>query len=69
MEWGAPGPREGAKSIIYGAVSLSLKLSRDNGAYLLPIGKISVASKDARDPKMAQNLWDWTEKKLSDLGY
>lgn len=69
VEWGAPGPREGAKAIVYAATSLSLDLDRDNGAYLLPVGKVSMASKAARDPNMAHDLWDWTENKLNDLGF
>lgn len=69
VELGAPGPREGARAIIHAATSLSLDLHRDNGAYLLPDGKVSMASKAARDPNMAQDLWNWTEDKLNALGF
>ncbi|KAJ5127076.1 Glucose/ribitol dehydrogenase [Penicillium atrosanguineum] len=67
VELGAPGPREGARSIIYAATSTSLTIERDNGAYILPIGKVAVASQAARDPKMAHDLWDWTERKTESL--
>ncbi|KAJ6016408.1 retinol dehydrogenase [Penicillium herquei] len=63
VELGAPGPREGASSIIYAATSPSLKINRDNGAYLLPVGKTSLASKAARDPTMAHHLWKWSEER------
>ncbi|KAJ5925572.1 retinol dehydrogenase [Penicillium verhagenii] len=64
VELGAPGPREGASAIVYAATSMSLQINRDNGAYLLPIGKISAASKAARDSAMAHDLWVWTEERV-----
>jgi hypothetical protein len=64
VELGAPGPREGASNIIYAATSTALKINCDNGAYLLPVGKVSAASKAARDTIMAQNLWDWTVERV-----
>ncbi|KAJ6013216.1 retinol dehydrogenase [Penicillium herquei] len=63
VELGAPGPREGASSIVYAATSPSLKINRDNGAYLLPVGKVSLASKAARDPTMAHDLWKWSDER------
>lgn len=64
VELGAPGPRKGASAIVYAATSTALKINRDNGDYLLPVGKVSVASKAARDTTMAHDLWDWTEERM-----
>jgi hypothetical protein len=64
VELGARGPREGAGAIVYAATSTALKINLDNGAYLLPVGKVSVASKAARDTTMAHDLWDWTEERV-----
>ncbi|GLA41716.1 hypothetical protein AnigIFM63309_009814 [Aspergillus niger] len=65
VELGAPGPRKGAASIIFAAVSPQLKLECHNGAYLLPIGRLSAPSKAGSDAKMAEELWEWTVNALS----
>lgn len=69
VELGAPGPRKGAANILFAAVSPKLRLECDNGAYLLPIGKVSAPSKVGSDPKMAEDLWEWTMKALRSRGY
>jgi NAD(P)-dependent dehydrogenase (short-subunit alcohol dehydrogenase family) len=69
VELGAPGPRKGAANILFAAVSPRLRLECDNGAYLLPIGKVSAPSKAGSDPKMAKDLWEWTTKALRSRGY
>ena len=69
LELGAPGPRKGAANILFAAVSPKLRLECDNGAYLLPIGKVSAPSKVGSDPKMAEDLWEWTMKALRSRGY
>ncbi|KGO66116.1 Glucose/ribitol dehydrogenase [Penicillium expansum] len=69
VELGAPGPRKGAANILFAAVSPRLRLECDNGAYLLPIGKVSSPSKAGSDPKMAEDLWEWTTKALRSRGY
>ncbi|CAI7620626.1 retinol dehydrogenase [Penicillium manginii] len=69
VELGAPGPRKGAANILFAAVSPSLKREADNGAYLLPVGKVSAPSKAGSDAKMAENLWDWTVNALRSRGY
>ncbi|KAJ5279226.1 retinol dehydrogenase [Penicillium angulare] len=69
VELGAPGPRKGAANILFAAVSPNLKLESDNGAYLLPIGKVSAPSKAGSDAKMAEDLWEWTVKALMSRGY
>ncbi|KAL3486064.1 retinol dehydrogenase [Aspergillus germanicus] len=65
VELGAPGPRKGAANILFAAVAPTLKSESDNGAYLLPVGKVSRTSKAGSDPKMAEDLWEWTEKALA----
>ncbi|KAL5047902.1 hypothetical protein BDW71DRAFT_196339 [Aspergillus fruticulosus] len=69
VELGAPGLRKGAANILFAAVSPRLRLECDNGAYLLPIGKVSAPSKAGSDPKMAEDLWEWTTKALRSRGY
>jgi NAD(P)-dependent dehydrogenase (short-subunit alcohol dehydrogenase family) len=69
VELGAPGPRKGAGNILFAAVSPKLRLESDNGAYLLPIGKVSAPSKAGSDPKTAEDLWEWTTKALRSRGY
>ncbi|RAO67251.1 uncharacterized protein BHQ10_003263 [Talaromyces amestolkiae] len=68
VELGAPGPRKGATNILFAAVSTSLDIKSHNGAYLLPGGKVSEPSNTAKDPRMAFNLWEWTEKELKARG-
>ncbi|KAJ5355053.1 retinol dehydrogenase [Penicillium cataractarum] len=69
VELGAPGPRKGAANILFAAVSPRLRLEFDNGAYLLPIGKVSAPSKAGSDPQMVEDLWEWTIKALGSRGY
>ena len=65
VELGAPGPEEGCASIVFCAVSDEIGLS-DNGAYFLPLGKKSKASKLAEDRGLAAELWMWSEGRLSE---
>ncbi|KAJ0417255.1 retinol dehydrogenase [Aspergillus carlsbadensis] len=69
VELGAPGPRKGAANILFAAVSPALKAGSDNGVYLLPVGKVSPTSKAGSDAKMAQDLWEWTERALAPWGF
>lgn len=68
VELGAPGPRKGATNVLFAAVSTSLDIQSDNGAYLLPVGKVSEPNNAAKNPKMAFDLWEWTEKELKARG-
>lgn len=68
VELGAPGPRKGALNILYAAVSPSFDIESNNGAYLLPMGRVSEPSNAAKDAKMAFDLWKWTEKELEARG-
>lgn len=68
VELGAPDPRKGAITILYAAVSPSFDTESNNGAYLLPVGKVSEPSNAAKDPKMAFDLWEWTKKELEVRG-
>lgn len=48
-----------AYTTLYAVASneFTLELS---GEYLQPVGKLGKASKQANDPKLAKDLWDWT---------
>lgn len=35
------------------------------GNYYVPVGKESAGSKESRDPKLAAELWDWTESEIA----
>ena len=39
------------------------------GAYYVPVTKEAASTKFARDPELARQLWDWTEKELAKHGY
>jgi len=41
----------------------------DNGCYFLPISKKTKASKLKEDAKLAEKLFQWSEKRLEELGY
>ena len=68
VELGAPGPDEGCANIVFCALSNEIGLD-DNGAYFLPVGKKSTASKLAEDPGLAEELWGWSEERSRELGY
>jgi hypothetical protein len=68
VELGAPGPRKGATNILFAAVSPSFDIDSNNGAYLLPVGKVSEPSNAAKDPQMAFDLWEWTKNELEARG-
>jgi hypothetical protein len=68
VELGAPGPEQGSANIVWCATSPDLTM-KDNGFYFLPIGKKTKASKFGEDAKLAEELWEWSEKKLAELGY
>ena len=65
VELGAPGPRKGAANILFAAVSPTIKLDSANGSYVLPVGKIASPSKAGSDQKVADKLWEWTERELA----
>jgi NAD(P)-dependent dehydrogenase (short-subunit alcohol dehydrogenase family) len=55
-------PTDGAYNQLWAATA-----PRDqvvNGAYYLPVGKISGGTKYARDEELADRLWDWTEQQF-----
>jgi hypothetical protein len=68
VELGAPGPEEGCASILFCASTDEIGMG-DNGAYFLPVGKKTKASKFGEDPELAEKLWNWSERRLSGLGY
>ena len=40
-----------------------------NGAYYKPVGSLSNGSRYAQNGKMAEKLWEWTEKELASKGF
>jgi hypothetical protein len=68
VEFGAPGPKQGCANIVWCATSPGLTME-DNGCYFLPVGKKTKASKLGEDAKLAEKLFQWSEKRLEELGY
>jgi NAD(P)-dependent dehydrogenase (short-subunit alcohol dehydrogenase family) len=68
VELGAPGPVEGCLGIVFCATSEEIGI-RDNGSYFLPVGKKTNASKLGEDQALAEELWNWSEARLDELGY
>lgn len=63
----AKTPLDGANSALYAATSPEIlkKATVWKGAYVLPIGKIAEASKDAQDAVLAERFWR-TSDEISD---
>ena len=40
-----------------------------NGMYYVPLMKEGTQSKFAKDEKLAETLWEWTEEQLRERGY
>jgi hypothetical protein len=40
----------------------------DNGQYFVPIAKLAKPSKNARNPKLVEKLWDWTKAEMEGKG-
>ena len=55
----------GALTQLFAATSPNAK----SGQYYVPIAKENSGSKYSQDPKLAAELWDWTEAELKGLGY
>jgi NAD(P)-dependent dehydrogenase (short-subunit alcohol dehydrogenase family) len=58
---------EGAKNQLWAATAPKLELK--NGAYYVPVGKAGSESKLAKDEKLAEELWIWSEKEVAEKGY
>jgi NAD(P)-dependent dehydrogenase (short-subunit alcohol dehydrogenase family) len=58
---------EGAKNSLWAATAP--KANVESGAYYVPVGKKDEASAYARDEKLADSLWNWTEAELQKQGY
>lgn len=59
------GPEEGVLNQLRAAAGAK-KGTLENGAYYMPVGiqSNSKLGTDAKDPELANNLWEWTEKAL-----
>ncbi|KZS87634.1 NAD-P-binding protein [Sistotremastrum niveocremeum HHB9708] len=62
--------RYGGITPAFAAASIEVAGDKEKykGAYLIPYGKIEKASKEAENPELAKELYDTTEKIVSDLG-
>ncbi|KAF7983225.1 hypothetical protein HWV62_23514 [Athelia sp. TMB] len=60
----------GGDPSVFAAAAPAVRARADEfrGAYLLPVGKIALPSKDARDERLAGALWATSEKQLAALG-
>lgn len=58
---------KGAWSSLFAIASSNFKKS-DSGAYIVPYAKIGTPSEQARDVKLAEKLWQWTESELGGKG-
>lgn len=69
VKLGAYPPNEGAYTSLFAATSTVIKADKRRyaGAYLTPFGAIAQPSKEARDPVAARNLWETTERVVSEL--
>jgi NAD(P)-dependent dehydrogenase (short-subunit alcohol dehydrogenase family) len=62
-------PLQGATTGLFAATATEVAKSRDEykGQYLVPPGKIKRASDQARDPKLAKDLWITTQHIVDDI--
>lgn len=58
---------KGAWSSLFAIASNTFKRS-NSGAYVVPYAKIGKPSDYARDEKLAEKLWEWTESELRGKG-
>ena len=58
-------PASGALTQLFAATSPEAK----SGSYYVPTAKEAEPSAFGKDPKLAAELWDWTEKELKEHGY
>eukprot|EP00026_Physarum_polycephalum_P017657 Phypoly_transcript_18959.p1 GENE.Phypoly_transcript_18959~~Phypoly_transcript_18959.p1 ORF type:complete len:153 (+),score=22.91 Phypoly_transcript_18959:266-724(+) len=56
---------EGAYTQIFAATHPRIITDNLNGAYLVPMAKKGSCSKDAKNPKYAEKLWDYLERELA----
>jgi NAD(P)-dependent dehydrogenase (short-subunit alcohol dehydrogenase family) len=57
--------QDGALTQLFAATSPKAK----SGQYYVPVAKESSGSTYSQDPKLAAELWEWTEAELTRLGY
>ncbi|EON66411.1 hypothetical protein W97_05508 [Coniosporium apollinis CBS 100218] len=59
--------QEGAKNQLWAAVAGKEEVR--NGAYYVPVGKLSKGSEYAGDEKLAEELWRWSEAEVGKHGF
>ena len=62
------GVEDGTKNQLWAATAAKGKDGVLSGKYYDPIGKINSGSRAARDNKLAEKLWDWSEEELKKHG-
>ncbi|KAF8156553.1 hypothetical protein B0H34DRAFT_750303 [Crassisporium funariophilum] len=62
--------RNGAMNTVFAAASKNVQENRVlyQGAYISPVARVTAPSKDALDPRLANELWATTEDVLRELG-
>lgn len=58
---------KGAWSSLFAVASQEYGAS-DSGSYIIPYAKIGTPSSYARDPKLAEKLWEWTAREMGQKG-
>jgi NAD(P)-dependent dehydrogenase (short-subunit alcohol dehydrogenase family) len=71
IEFGAPGPEEGAWGVLWCAASRELPElgERGNGAYFEKVGKLGRPNNSADNEELVKKLWSWTEEGLIQRGF
>jgi len=62
-------PERGADTSVFAAVSPVVRANPEKykGAYLVPVGKLKTLNAHARNPQLAKDLWETSEKQLASL--
>ena len=63
--WSLKTPEQGAQTQLFAAVSPAAK----SGSYYTPTAKETTPTEFARNPELADKLWDWTEMELKGHGF
>ncbi|KAI9737901.1 MAG: hypothetical protein M1834_009271 [Cirrosporium novae-zelandiae] len=58
---------DGTKNQLW--ASTVAKEELESGSYYVPVGKKNGGNSYARDEKLAEKLWDWSEKELAEKGF
>ncbi|KAJ3199751.1 hypothetical protein HDU67_002583 [Dinochytrium kinnereticum] len=65
----AYSPATGALTQVYASTSPEIIEKQYKGEYFVPIAKLGLATDIARDGVLAKELWEWTERIISERGF